>query len=73
MLKPKKEEEEEKHNIYKWRRQLFQQCNLCVLYRCTLKYTVSSFADDDDDDFTKTVFTIGMDRVLVYREQRVGL
>lgn len=43
---------------------------LCVLYRCTLKYTISSF---NDDDFTKTVFIIQKDRVLVYREQGVCL
>lgn len=31
---------------------------LCVLYQCTLKYTISSF---NDDDFTKTVFIIQKD------------
>lgn len=41
---------------------------LCVLYRCTLKYTISSF---NDDDFTKTVFIIQKDKEYLFTGSRV--
>ncbi len=48
-----------KHDVYKWRRNIFQQCNsVCFVSVYAQIHSVSSF---NDDDFTKTVFIIRED------------
>lgn len=65
------EAKKRKEKQEKCRRNIFQQCNSV---RFLLMYTqIHSVSSLNADDFTKTVFIIRKDRVLVYREHCVCL